>query len=156
MLNISKSILFHSLRIIAFFSLIHMTILYWFPVQFPLSSNLAITLVFTSYMLKMYYLIPFALLICILMYLSSSSFMKNQIIMPAIMFVYFLCDSFILGYSFLDTWFNDSCFIAVQAIQWLISIAILVFMCIYFSYFRKKYPPGRQRRKTGDSLRESE
>ena len=138
MLQISKKILFNSLRIIAIISLVNVIVLYWLPVQFPLSSYLAITLMFTAYMFKVYYLIPIALLICVILFFSAFSFIKERIVLPAILFVCSLCDSFILGYSFLDGWLNDGYFMAEQAVQVVLSLTITVFVGIYFVCLWKK------------------
>lgn len=131
MLDISKKILFYSLMIISSVSLVNITVLYWFPTQIPLSSYLSVSLVATSYFVKAYFLIPISFLICFLMLFAALSFLKEQIILPIIMLIYFLCDLFFLLYSFFDAWFNNEHFIVIQAIQIVVTVAVLVFMCIY-------------------------
>lgn len=137
MFEISKKFLFHSLRIIGLITLIHMIVLYWFPGHFPLSSFLPIVLMFLSYGAKAYYLIPIAVLICVLMVVAARSFKKERILWPVIFGVYLLCDSVILGHSFFDAWVCDGFFIATQAIQLVVNMTVAAFMCIYFSCYRK-------------------
>ena len=132
MLKVTKMFLFYSLLIISSISFINILILYWFPIQIPLSSYLATNIMTTSYFLKAYYLMPIGFVICTLMLFSALSFLREKIILPVILFVYLLCDLFFLTYSFFDTWFNDKYFIMVQAVQIIINITIVAFLSLYF------------------------
>lgn len=132
MLKISKKFLFYALLIISSITLLNLIVLYWFPIQVPLCSYLATNLMVTAYIIKAYYLIPICFSICILMLCTAFAFLKEQLFLPVTLFVYLWCDLFFLSYSFFDAWFNDSHFIAVQAIQILINISVITFMCIYF------------------------
>ena len=150
MFKISKKFLFYSLIIISSISLINMTVLYWFPIQIPLSSYSATSLMLTSYFLKTYYLIPVGYSICILILFAASSFLKEQVVLPIALLVYFLSDLFFLAYSFFDAWLNDEHFIVAQAIQIVISITVIIFMCIYFIFLRGS--KKTLERSTGDGL----
>lgn len=135
--------------IISLISFINMALLYWFPIQIPLSSYSAISLMATSYFFKVYYLIPICFAICVLMFFTALSFLKKQVILPVILFVYLLCDLFFLAYSFFNAWVNDEHFIVVQAIQTIISITIIIFMCVYFILLWKE----KSTKKTGGTIR---
>jgi len=132
MLKTTKNILFYVLMIISTISFINIATLYWIPIQLPVSSYLATSLASTAYFLKEYYLIPISFMICILVFFSAFSFLKKEKILPGISFVYFLCELLFLICSFFHAWLNDKSFIAMQAVQMIISIIIVVLVCIYF------------------------
>lgn len=146
MLHITKKFLFHSILTVALVSFISMVLLYWYPIQTPLSLFLATNLIFAAYALKVYFLIPIGLSICILLFFTALSILKDQIALPSISCVYLLCDLLLLSYSFMDACFNDKHFILVQAVQIIISVVIIFFLCIYLILQRKT----RKTRKTGD------
>lgn len=132
MLKISKKFLFFAMMIISSVSLINIIVLYWFHVQIPLSSYSVTGLAFTAYFLKAYYLLPICLSICIIMFVAAFSFLKERAFLPVASSLYVLCDFIALTYSFFGAWFKDGHFIAVQAIQMLISIVVIVFIYFYF------------------------
>lgn len=132
MLKISKKFLFFAMMIISSVSLINIIVLYWFPVQIPLSSYSVTGLAFTAYFLKAYYLLPICLSICIIMFVAAFFFLKERAFLPVASSLYVLCDFIALSYSFFGAWFKDGHFIAVQAIQMLISIVVIVFIYFYF------------------------
>ena len=138
MFKASKFFLVYSLIIISSITFINMTVLYWFPFQFPLSSYSAISLMFAVYISKTYCLIPITLSICVLIFFAALSFFKEKIVSPAVLFTYSLCDLFFLAYSFWDAWLNDQHLIIVQGIQLIISTTVIVFMCIYFILLSKE------------------
>lgn len=131
LLNTFKKILFYWILLISVVSLINVVVLYWFPVNIPFSSYLATSLMSTAYFLKAYYLIPVALLICAFIACSAFSFLKKKVILSVVLLVYFLIDSFFLGYRFFSAWFNDELFITMQGIQILINLITFIFICIY-------------------------
>ena len=137
MLKNTKSFLLFSLLIISSISFVNIAILYWYPMEIPLSSHLAVNLMRIAYFFKAYYFIPICFAICALIFFSALSFLKEKIIMPVILLIYLLCDLFFLTYSFFDAWFNDEYFIAMQAIQIVISITIITFVFIYLILLRK-------------------
>jgi len=138
MLEISKKFLLYSLMTISSISLINMAVLYWFPIQTPFSSYSATSLMATIYFLKLYYLVPISLAICVLMFFTAMSFSKEQMLLPVILSVYLVCDLFILAYSFFDAWYNDEHFITMQFVQLVISVIIIIFNGIYFILLRKQ------------------
>ena len=138
MFDLAKKFSFFSLMIISSITLINIAVLYWFPLQIPLSSYLAVNLMRTSYFLKAYYLIPIVFSLCIVMFFSALSFLKNRILLPVFSFIYLLCDLILLGCSFFDSWFNNEYFIPMQAITITINITVIVFMCIYFIFLGRQ------------------
>lgn len=133
MFKISKKFLFFAMMIISSISLINIIVLFWFPVQIPLSSYSVTGLAFTAYFLKAYYLLPICFAICIVMFVAAFSFLKEHVFLPVVSSLYFLCDFLVLAYSFFGAWFKDGHFITVQAIQILISITIIAFIHLYFA-----------------------
>ncbi len=131
MLRTSKTILFFSMIVISIISIVNITIMYWFPMQIPLSSYLAIALMSIAYFFKAYYLIPLCYSICILMFFAAFSFRKEQVAMPLLLLAYLLCDFFFLAYTFFDSWINDAHLVAVQAIQLIVSVTIISLTFIY-------------------------
>jgi len=131
MLKISEKFLFYSLIAISSISFINIAALYWFPIQFPLSSYTATGLMATAFFTKNYWLIPISISFCALMFITAFSFPRRQTILPIILSVYLLFDLIILAFSFFNSWLYDEHFIAGQLIQIIISIAIIVFTGIY-------------------------
>lgn len=78
---------------------------------------------------------PISFLICFLMFFAAFSFRKEKKVLPITLFIYFICDLFFLAYSFLGL--NGKYFIAVQAIQIVVTAAVIIFMCIYFALLKK-------------------
>lgn len=132
MLDFSKKTLFYILMIISSISFINLVLLYWFPMPLPLSSYLVIGLAQVAYFFKLYYLLPISIVICVLMFLGTLSILKKRIVLPVILFVYYLCDLSFLAYNVFDAWINEKYFIVTQAIQTIISITVIAFMCAYF------------------------
>jgi len=137
MLEFSKKFLFYSLIIISSITFINISVLYWFPTLIPLSSYLPVSLMVASYVLKIYYIIPISFLICFLMFFTAFSFRKEKKVLPIILLIYSVCDLSVLSFSFFGTWLNDDFFIAGQAIQIVITAAVIIFMCIYFALLKK-------------------
>lgn len=133
MLKISKKFVFFAVVIISSISLGNIIVLPWFPVQIPFSSYFIVALAFTAYFLKAYYLLPICFAICIIMFVAAFSFLRECILLPIALFLYFLCDFIFLAYSFFGAWFADGHFIVVQSIQMLISFTVIVFTLLYFA-----------------------
>ena len=138
MLETSKKFLFYSLMMISTISFINIIVLYWFPIQFPLSSYLATSLMITSYFLENYYLIPISFLICVFIFFTALSFLKQRIFLPAMLLVFLSLDLLFLACSFFDSWLNDDKFMVVQAIQIITNILVIIFMCIYFIFLKQE------------------
>ena len=132
MLGVTKKFLFYSLMIISSISFINVAILYWIPIQLPISLFSVTGLMSTAFFAKIYWFIPISLSFCILIFITAFSFSKQQMVLPVILFIYLLFDLLILTYSFFDLWYNDEHFMVVKLIQIVISITIMTFMGIYF------------------------
>ena len=137
MLKLSKRFLFFSLIVFSMITIIHMIVLYWFPLQLPFSSYLATSLTMAAYFLKVNYLVPIVFMLCVLILFSAFSILKEKIALAIICSIYFFIDFLFLSYSFLDAWICNSHFLAMQAIQILIYIPVIVFLCIYYSALYK-------------------
>ena len=127
-----RKVLFYCLAIISVVTFVNIVILYWFPITTPLSSYLAVALMAISYWFESYYLILIPLLICVVIFLSSISVLKKQIIWPVVVFIYLISDLGFLAQSLFDAWINDDYFIVMQAIQIVIYSSVVVLLCIYF------------------------
>lgn len=133
MFNFSKKFLFFLMLTISSITFVNMLVLYWFPIQIPLSSFFITGLMSTAYFLKVYYLIPICLLICVVMFLSAFSFLKEKIFLPVVLLIYLFCELCLHAYSFFSAWFHDAHFSAMQAVHIVISITIITFMHIYLT-----------------------
>ena len=133
-----KNILFYWLMIISVISFVNAAIFYWFPIQAPISVYSVTCLMFVSYALKIYYLIPVALSICFLIFFTALSLHKEKNFLLVVLFIFLHCDFLLLAYSFFDAWIYDNYFIIDQSIQIVISFAIIIFMYIYFFLLWKK------------------
>ncbi len=142
MIEKSRNFLFYSLIIISFVSFINAIIYYWIPISVPFSLYSIVSLTFTAYSLKIYYLIPIVFFICVLMFFCALSFRNQKNIFLAFIFMYLLCDLLFVSYSFFDTLFNDVHFIMIQAIQIIIDLIVITLICICFF--------GKKTEKTGD------
>ena len=129
-----KWFLFISLPAISTVSFVNMILMYFFPVGlFPFGSYFITSLSLTAYFLKAYFLLLPAVLICVLMFVTAFSVRKNRIVLPIALSVYLLIDLVFLACSFFGAWFSDANFLAGQAIQLVISIAVVFFLLIYLA-----------------------
>ena len=138
MLAISRKIIFYFLILMSLITMLHMVGLYLFPiqipVQFPLSSFLATSLMFLFCVLETYFLLPVCVFLCVLLFFSAISFLKEKTFLPIVSSIYLLVELLCLGYSFFSAWLNDKYFIVMQAIQIVVSVTIMVFIVFYFIY----------------------
>jgi len=150
MLNVLRKFLYYWLLIISLISLINIIVLYWFPIHIPLSSYVATSLMSIVYFFKAYYLVPIALLICVFVFCGAFSFRKKRIVLPVMLLVYFLIDSFFPAYSFFNAWFNDEYFIAMQAIKIIINLVTIVVIFIYIFKRKNQSVDGSKQLKKSD------
>lgn len=144
MIEFSKKFVCCSLMVISVTSFINISVLYWFPIQTPLSIYSIVSLMLTGLFLKIYYLIPVSFLSCIFIFLTALSLRKKRIVCPVFSLVFLLCDLFVLAFSFFDAWFNDDVFIVIQAMQIVVGVTVIVFLCIYcFLFFKNKAIRGK-------------
>ena len=143
MLYISKKVLYYSLLVIGSITLINVLIGYWFPIHFPLSSFLAIGVMYASYFLKAYYLVTISIFFCLLMIFSAIAISKEKIALPIVLLVYSLVNLLCVTYSFLVAWVGDKHFMSGQAVQVVISITIVFFILIYLINLSRAKNRGR-------------
>ena len=137
-LDITKKVSFFSLMVISIVSSINMAILYWLPIQIPTSMHLTTSLLYASFALKAYYLIPFSFLICMLLFFGAWSFYRERIALPIISICFLLCDLAFLVCSFFSALIYDEHFIWVQALQIIISVFAITVMLLYLILLRKE------------------
>ena len=84
------------LTIVSTVSLINVFVMYWFPINIPLSSFSAVRLTFVAFIEKRYYLILVSALICVLLFLSTLSVRRQHIILPGLSLLYLTYDFIIV------------------------------------------------------------
>lgn len=100
MLKYSTKCLTILLTIVSAVSLINVFVLYWFPINIPLSSFSAVRLTVVAFIEKRYYLILVSVLVCVLLFLSTLSVRRQHIILPGLSLLYLIYD-FIIVFHFL-------------------------------------------------------
>lgn len=132
MLNITKKTLFWSLIAISSITFTNLAILYWIPIDFPLTSYTALRTLFIAFVEKTYYLVPISFLICIFMFYTAFSFHKQQVILPAFLCTFLLYDSIALMCNFINSLYVYEDFIALHFVGIITNILVMVLMTIYF------------------------
>lgn len=123
------------LTIVSTASLINVFVMYWFPINIPLSSFSAVRLTFVAFIEKRYYLILVSTLICVLLFLSTLSVRRQHIIFPVLSLMYVIYD-FVIVFSLLVDGLGDG-YWRTYIIQTIVSIALIVLLCIYcLNYLR--------------------
>ena len=116
-------------------SLINVFVMYWFPINIPISSLSAVRLAVIAFIEKRYYLIPVSVLICGLLFLSALSVRRQQIILPSVSLLYLIYD-FIIVMSLLINGLDDG-YWKTYIIRTIISISMIALLCIYsLNYLR--------------------
>ena len=142
MLKYSTKYLSVLLAIVSTVSLINVFVMYWFPINIPISSFSAVRLAVVAFMEERYYLILFSILICVLLFLSTLSVRRQHIVLPSLSLLYLIYD-FIVVMSLLVDGLDDGYWKA-YIIQTLILVALIILLCVYFldffhsNYHRKK------------------
>ena len=90
------------LTIVSTVSLINVFVMYWFPINIPLSSFSAVRLTFVAFIEKRYYLILVSTLICVLLFLSTLSVRRQHIVLPSLSLLYLIYDFIIVMSLFVD------------------------------------------------------
>ena len=90
------------LTIVSTVSLINVFVMYWFPINIPLSSFSAVRLTFVAFIEKRYYLILASALICVLLFLSTLSVRRQHIVLPSLSLLYLIYDFIKVMSLFID------------------------------------------------------
>lgn len=123
------------LTIVSTVSLINVFVMYWFPINIPLSSFSAVRLTFVAFIEKRYYLILVSALIGVLLFLSTISVRRQHIILPGLSLMYLIYD-FIIVLSLFINGLDDG-YWRTYIIRTIVSIALIVLLCVYcLNYLR--------------------
>ena len=117
------------LAIVSTVSLINVFVMYWFPINIPLSSFSAVRLTFVAFIEKRYYLILFSILICVLLFLSTLSVRRQHIALPSLSLLYLILDFIKVLSLFVDG--LDDGYWKTYIIRTIISIPLIVLLCVY-------------------------
>jgi len=124
------------LAIVSTVSLINVFVMYWFPINIPISSFSAVRLTVVAIIEKRYYLILFSISICVLLFLSTLSVRRQRIVFPSLSLLYLLYD-FAVVMSLLVDGLDDG-YWKTYIIQTLILITLIALLCAYFlNFFRR-------------------
>ncbi len=110
-------------------SLINVFVMYWFPINIPISSFSAVRFTVIAFTEKRYYLILFSILICVLLFLSTISVRRQRIILPGLSLIYLIYDFAIVLPLFIDG--LDDGYWRSYIIRIIVSIVLVVLLCIY-------------------------
>jgi hypothetical protein len=119
-----------SLLILSLGTLINFFVLFFFPTVLPVSSFLAIKLLFIAAFDQTLYFLPIGLLPCVLMILAAISIRKNGIILPILALTYFILDLISALYMFVIN-LNDGFLFLVQFIQSILCCWVVSSLIIY-------------------------
>ena len=121
------------LKIVSITTFFNVIVIYWVPINVPISSFSAIRVMFVALIEKKYYLIAVSALICLLLFLSAVSIRKKCVILPALSLAYLIYDSIVVLLLLIDG-FNDG-YWKVYIIQAIVTAALVVLLCIYWWNF---------------------
>lgn len=117
------------LTLVSGVSLINVLVLYWLPINIPLSSFSIVRLAVVAFIEKRHYLILVSLLICTLQFLSIIFIRREQCILPILALLYQLYD-FVAVLILFVSGFSDG-YWSSYIIQLIISFSLLVLLSSY-------------------------
>ena len=129
MLKHSTKCLTILLTIVATVSLTNVFVMYWLPINIPISSFSAVRLTVVAFIEKRYYLILVSIFICVLLFLSTLSVRRQHFILPSLSLLYLIYD-FIVVMSLLVDGLDDG-YWKTYIIRTIISIPLIVLLCVY-------------------------
>lgn len=115
--------------IVSTVSLINVFVMYWVPINIPISSFSAVRLAVVAFMEERYYLILFSILICVLLFLSTLSVRRQHIVLPSLSLLYLIYDFIKVMLLFIDG--LDDGYWKTYIIRTIISIPLIVLLCVY-------------------------
>jgi len=135
MIQFYKKALSSMLFAVSFITLINVIVIYWIPINVPLSSFSAVRIAVVALIEKRYYLILVSGLICAWLFLTTIAIRRQHILLPGLLFLYLMYDFVILLSLFVDG--LDDGYWKTYIIQIIVSIALIVLLCIYcWNYLR--------------------
>ena len=117
------------LFIVSAVSLLNVLVMYWLPIDIPISSFSAVRLTVVAFIEKKYYLILVSVLICILLFLSTLSVRRQRIILPSLSLLYLIYDFGIVLSLFADGLYDG--YWRTYIVRIIVSIVPVVLLCIY-------------------------
>lgn len=135
MLKYSQKCLIVLLTIVSIVTFVNALIMYWIPINIPLSSFSAVRNMFVAFIEKRYYLILVSALICVLLFLSTISVRRQHILLPVLSLMYLIYD-LVRIFLLLVNGLGDG-YWRTYVIQTIVSIALIVLLCVYcWNYLR--------------------
>lgn len=129
MLKYSQKCLTVILTIVSIVTFVNVLVIYWIPINMPLSSFSAVRTMFIAFVEKRYYLALVSALICALLFLSTFSVRRQHSLLPVLSLLYLIYDFTIVS-SLLINSLGDS-YWRTYIIQIIVSITLIVLLCIY-------------------------
>ena len=117
------------LTIISVITFVNILVMYWIPINLPLSSFSAVRTMFVAFIEKRYYLTIVSTLICILLFLSTISVRRQHIFWPVLSLMYLIYD-FTIIFALLVEGVVDG-YWRTYIIQAIFSITLIILLCIY-------------------------
>lgn len=117
------------LTILSVVTFVNILVIYWIPINIPLSSFSAVRTMFVAFAEKRYHLILASVLICVLLFLSTISVHRQRSLLPVLSLLYLIYD-FVIVVSLLIDGIGDGCW-RTYIIQTIFSITLIVLLCIY-------------------------
>lgn len=139
MLKYNQKCLTILLKVISIATFVNLSVVYWLPITFPISSFSAVRIVVIAFIDKQYQLIPMGVLICVFLFLTPFSIRRKNILLPVLTIIYLIFDFIIVLSLIIDGLYDG--YWRMYIIQALLPIALIVLLCINLSH------------RTGDGLR---
>ena len=117
------------LTIVSAVTFINMLIMYWIPINIPLSSFSAVRIVFIAFAEKKYYLIPICIMICMLLFLSAISVHRRRRLLPVLSLLYLSYDFVIVLLLFVEG-LSDG-YWKTYALPMIVLISLIVLLSTY-------------------------
>lgn len=137
MLKYSQKCLTVLLTIVSIVTFVNALIMYWIPINIPLSSFSAVRNMFVAFIERRYYLILVSALICVLLFLSTISVRRQHILLPVLSLMYLIYD-LVRIFSLLVNGLGDG-YWRTYIIQTIILFALTASLGTYcWTYLRNK------------------
>lgn len=132
MLKYIKNTLCYSVMSISIITFINALLLIIEQYIFPLSSFSVAKLMTIAYFKDSFILGIIAILICVFMFYVAKTFRKEKILLPAVLFVYYIYDLISVSNRFLSILSTYNDFLTWRLVMIIIDIIIILLMIIYF------------------------
>lgn len=126
------------LKAIAVITLFNIAIIYWLPMQLPLSSFAAVKMMFMAFGEGQYYLIPFSVLSCVLLFVGGIKVQKRRILVPVITAFYLLYDLIELMLVAASDYLANNGYFRSDLAGLLLTTIVEILMFIYCSLYWNK------------------